>query len=360
MPAELRNSRLVAVAQRHMVLPFLRHSIDRIDADDSTLNELRASGTSVVLLALNLIGVFAETYGLLADAGLRVLAVKGPALAVQAYGNTTARGVGDIDLLVSPDDFPTALDILSSAGWQPNPSEPLPSDSWVWRYRLATYYETTLERSGEAVDLHWRLSPLVGDLPVFDELWRQRVEVDLAGSSISTLGLEHALQHSCSHAARDEWAYLRSSLDIALLSQRSDRQPSGLNRRQRASLSVARALLVEPPERTAPSLRRALRLASVNQRDPDPRADRGYRPLSSFAKLIRRIQLGPSPKNVLRLVAAVIVPSDRLTGRENEGPVRGFLGAAGTLGIERMRRLPMRPANRDDSQRIEHNAQDLT
>ncbi|NHA01554.1 hypothetical protein G5V59_21850 [Nocardioides sp. W3-2-3] len=70
-------------------------------------------------------------------AGIDHLVLKGPALAVQTTGDPTARGSGDVDLLVAPTDVEPALDRLLTAGWTCRAGSTVDRASWSWRHQPA-------------------------------------------------------------------------------------------------------------------------------------------------------------------------------------------------------------------------------
>ncbi len=124
-----------------------------------------------------------------------------------------ARGFGDLDVLVSPRAVAALVDAFTAHGWRS--SVPLPDrSSWAWRRLLYTSNELTFYGASCSVDLHWRLDPTIDGLPAFDTLWERRETVDLGGVAVSTLGRADALAHLCMNAARDEWRWLRSLVDI--------------------------------------------------------------------------------------------------------------------------------------------------
>jgi hypothetical protein len=98
--------------------------------------------------------------GLLAAAGVPALALKGPALAVSAYGDLTLREFSDVDMLVPRAALEAALAALAGAGYRI--TDP-PAARW-----LPGTMEVALMRDsgGLMIDLHWRLMPnYFGSLP---------------------------------------------------------------------------------------------------------------------------------------------------------------------------------------------------
>jgi hypothetical protein len=146
--------------------------------------------------------------------GVDWLAIKGPLLAIQTTGDFAARGYGDIDILVSPDDVADVHGRLVAAGWRPSGNFPQPGPSWAWRHLLRSYCELPLYGRRSAVDLHWALAPTTGRLPTFAEAWARREEIPLSGRRWATLNRGDAFQHACVHAATDSWRWLRSLIDV--------------------------------------------------------------------------------------------------------------------------------------------------
>jgi len=52
-----------------------------------------------------------------ASEGIATLVIKGPVLAVQAYGDPAIRSYGDLDLLVRQADIRRATELMSAAGY---------------------------------------------------------------------------------------------------------------------------------------------------------------------------------------------------------------------------------------------------
>src|SRR5207237_1564484 len=54
-----------------------------------------------------------------AEAAIPAIVLKGPALAIQAYGDCSRRSFGDIDLLVKKNDLPMAQKLIDGWGYTP-------------------------------------------------------------------------------------------------------------------------------------------------------------------------------------------------------------------------------------------------
>jgi hypothetical protein len=207
-PAEL----VAAVARQRVVELVHAHAGDLgipAPVRDAIAQLRKASRELVPLQLLEL----ARVRDLLERARIRYLTVKGPALAVLTTGDVGARGYGDVDVLVDPGSAATVTGLLEESGWRS--TVPLPDPTgWAWRRLVHTGNELAFYGASSSVDLHWRLDPTLDALPSFDELWERRVSVEVGGLVVPTLAPRDALAHLCFNAARDEWRWLRSLVDI--------------------------------------------------------------------------------------------------------------------------------------------------
>jgi hypothetical protein len=208
VPADVSDDDLVSEAVRQRVAGLLLDT----GLGESVDEKLRpvADGDRMAVLRL------VRQMGAAADAldGLPWLTIKGPLLAIQTTGDFAARGYGDIDVFVSPEDAAEAYHRLVASGWYPSAKYPVPGPSWAWRHLLRSYCELPLSGGRSVVDLHWALVPTRGRLPTFAEAWSRREEIPLAGRRWGTLNRGDAFRHACVHAAKDSWYYLRSLVDI--------------------------------------------------------------------------------------------------------------------------------------------------
>lgn len=250
----------------------------------------------------------------LSAAGIRWLLVKGAALAVQTTGDPQSRGTGDIDLLVAPADVWAAQQALQDEGWRPRVPVPA-AGSWARRHVMDVEYEIALDRPTSIVDLHWRLDPTHDGLPGFEDAWALRTTVDIGGTEVATLAPRHALTHACHHAAKDEWRWLRSLVDVhrlARLPAAWDGGPPG--RVDLQSLQVTSACLGLPAT-VPPDVDRAvhhvparvLRRAHAAQGRPVFR-ERSLPGTYGLGIARYRVTASPVPRDVVRTVAATLAP----------------------------------------------------
>ena len=105
----------------------------------------RRHGAFLQLISLRAIAM-------LADAGIRSTALKGPLLGEAIYGDPGRRPSSDIDLLVSPEQLQTAVDVLRGLGYG------APTDH-VYEGDLPLLHFVLVHERGELppLELHWRV-----------------------------------------------------------------------------------------------------------------------------------------------------------------------------------------------------------
>lgn len=159
------------------------------------------------LLSLKRVGA------ILSDAGVPWLTMKGPALAEIFYRRPDVRRYADVDILIAPDAFPTAIAALEQRDGQ------LLDRNWR---------KVLLERRGELnvrldtginVDAHWHVVDRGGKRDEFaistDDLLARRVRERIGSLFVPTLSPTDALAHVGLHAALDGGGKLSWLLDIA-------------------------------------------------------------------------------------------------------------------------------------------------
>lgn len=152
----------------------------------------------------------------LSSVGLEMLALKGPALAVQAYGDLGARQSGDLDILVRQDDLPRIARILAERGYRPRRYESGAPD-----FGFFCSFEDQFEKQDSPlIDLHLALLPRYFPFsPNHEAVWRRAVAVEIDGRPIQTLAPDDHLIFSIAHATKHGWGWaaLRAMRDIAAL-----------------------------------------------------------------------------------------------------------------------------------------------
>ncbi|MFL5382149.1 MAG: nucleotidyltransferase family protein [Longimicrobiaceae bacterium] len=201
---------LVPLAWRHGMLPYLSRRVASANgaAAHSSFTPLRAAFMENAVRALDLAGALADVTGILAEAGVASLAYKGPALAIQAYGDASLRDYSDLDLVVRKEDLAAADAALVRAGFQELSASPaeraaLLRDGHHLRYR----------RDNVLVEVHWRFGKAVfGFNEELTGLWERAETLDIRGRRVQALSVRDHLLALAIHSSKAMW----SSLDAVV------------------------------------------------------------------------------------------------------------------------------------------------
>ncbi|WP_183096216.1 nucleotidyltransferase family protein, partial [Nocardioides stalactiti] len=229
----------IAAVERHRVGLLLADHVETLDLPEPVRARLRAQRDAERRAALDLIRLTSYVDSLLAD--VPHLHLKGVALATLSTGDPTARGGGDVDVVVDPGRLDDAAAALVADGWKVRPTYTSDQEAWAWRYQRWGAHEMAFDRAGLTVDLHWRLDPTYDGLPRFADLWTRRQQVKVGPVEVETLDTADAFAHSLRHAAKDGWESLRSLVDVHRLAREPAAHEVALGRLDHATLSAVDA-----------------------------------------------------------------------------------------------------------------------
>jgi hypothetical protein len=206
---------VIELANRHTVIPLLARSLRDCETvplpvrkelyrrhfENSAQNTLLAGELRDIVCAC-------------AEAGIEVLAYKGAALAMLAYGDLALRHPpGDIDLLFRRRDVPRAQRLLEVRGYQMYDPE---REEHYLEYRYHLHYQR--QDPELHCEVHWGLTPVYWPFEMDEQrLWAGARAVPIAGASVRTLGPECALLAMCAHGAKEGWPKVSQVVDLARL-----------------------------------------------------------------------------------------------------------------------------------------------
>ncbi|HEX8355408.1 MAG TPA: nucleotidyltransferase family protein [Pyrinomonadaceae bacterium] len=210
---------LYGLAHRHALLPLLYRGLEE-SARDSTpagLRErlrakFRENATRNTLLAGELVRI-ARLFG---AAGVVPLAYKGPALAVQAYGDLSLRRFIDLDVIVRRRDVALAGERLLSLGF----GKPEGLTASQEKFLLRRQHNLAFSRDGGrlTVELHWEVSPApFASVPLGEGAWERASTVTLHGAEVKCLAPEDLLLALAVHGTKHLWERLAWVCDVAAL-----------------------------------------------------------------------------------------------------------------------------------------------
>jgi len=209
-------------AEENSVTPLLGRNLqalagDRIPAAvfERLKNVCRANTIRCLFLSAELTKIL----DLFRARGIQAIAYKGPALAVQAYGDVTLRQFEDLDIIIRQSDLQKANEVMVGLGYRPR-------FEWIFSSDAASSlvpgeYNYRDEKRRVMVELHTELTlrhfPEVPDLEDFSE---RLVSVKLNEREVPTFSVEDALIVLSIHGAKDFWERFSWIADISELAQR--------------------------------------------------------------------------------------------------------------------------------------------
>jgi hypothetical protein len=154
----------------------------------------------------------------LTAAGIPTIVLKGPAVAMAAYGDCSRRTFADIDLLVRKDDLTAASDFLIAGGYTPKFAPEMVSALVSGQHALE------FAGPGPVVEIHWSLLSRHLRFDMWpEELWQDACRLQCADSEFTALAPHHLFLYLCAHGAKHEWMRFRWICDVAQLARRLTR-----------------------------------------------------------------------------------------------------------------------------------------
>ncbi|MFY0803772.1 nucleotidyltransferase family protein [Peribacillus frigoritolerans] len=205
------------LAWHHRVYPLIYSKLKK--ADDNrippyVIKTLYKEFKKNTLQMLHLSGEMEKVSELFTENQIRLLYLKGPAIASDIYGDISLRTSKDLDILISITDLKRAEELLLSIGYEkevdPN-VDPNFLNEWKWRSHHVVYFHP---QKNIQLEIHWRLQPLPHKEPKYNELWERKRISNLTSYPVYFLGKEDLLLYLISHGARHGWFRLRWLLDI--------------------------------------------------------------------------------------------------------------------------------------------------
>ena len=258
----------------------LRDHAENIPADVAARLKRRAA---VIDFRMSMTAsVLQRAVGELAKEKIRVMLLKGAALAATVYPSFTERPMGDLDILVHAADAERAWKRMLTAGWTPELS------GGEEFHASHHHLPALLDPQGLELVLEIHRALLLPNGPFLlneADVWRDAQPVQLGSTEVSVPSSEHQLLHLCIHFA---WSHMladglgRTARDVAtLLGSRSLRWPKFAEMAMHAragscaywTLRISRTLsgVDVPPEvfrqlspRQPASISRALERAYIN------------------------------------------------------------------------------------------------
>ncbi len=210
-PHEAGDSRLEALSSpdwnvlieesgRHGVAPLLYDRLrtfqSHIPIPAGVMARLRRIYLQSAARAMRMHHELGKVLGVLRQARIPVIALKGAHLATHVYGNMALRPMGDVDVLVHEDDLMRVEAALLGLGYVPaDRHRQIAKDKCDFGYGLP---------NGELfVEVHWNFLPSTYRFKIdLDGQWERSRHAAIAGVEVSVLCPEDLLLYLCLHASK--------------------------------------------------------------------------------------------------------------------------------------------------------------
>ena len=210
-------SQVLRIALQQGILPlFLKRLMLLVEKQtppgDLTLwsEAFKANTQSNIRLTWKLV----ECVELLSTNGIDCIILKGPALAVQAYGDLSLRQFSDLDILIHSIDFPKVYDLLVHNGYAPT----FKLEKNQKKYVVWSNNHFSFNRLGDIIEVHWEIAPYENIHPLSsEEMWQNLDSIQIFDTNFSTLSLKNTILYTCLHGAKHGWKQLKWIVDLAYL-----------------------------------------------------------------------------------------------------------------------------------------------
>ena len=211
-PEDIRPKIFLEIVQRHKLIPqlypILKSHCENLP--NEVLQEFRNLLNRHNRHILKLSGELIRLSELFAEHDIPWLSIKGPALAVQLYGDVAARQSGDLDILVKREDLDRAIKLISDAGYEIMYSDLVKKDTdkdVMFRH----------SEKGFLVELHQQVSYnwLIPD-NITSMLWERPGKIHIGNGEILVPDATNHLTYLYEHGNRHGWYRLAWLWDIAL------------------------------------------------------------------------------------------------------------------------------------------------
>jgi hypothetical protein len=152
----------------------------------------------------------------LAAAGISAVAFKGIGVMAGLYGKPSDRMVGDVDILIAPEDLAATMDTLIPLGFTPVLPGDLTDylDYLQYRTRADNLFLVFKDASGFEIDLHWGLKAIAGVEFSVTEILTRAETVTLLNRPIRVASPADAMLLSVHHSVRDDLAPASAIKDL--------------------------------------------------------------------------------------------------------------------------------------------------
>ncbi len=267
--------------------------------------------------------------------GIGALVVKGPVLAVQAYGDPAMRSYGDLDLLVRQRDIRRATELMNAAGYSAAVSLRA-----IDAGKIPGQYLFSKPDAKLIVELHndGTLRYFPRRVPL-EEFFARQIRVRFDAREIPALSVEDELVLICIHGAKHFWERLMWIADVAALVSRQSgidwecvadsARAVGAERMLHTGLRLASNLLqVQLPDKVQARVQPDVAAARLAEQACKWLPAAGYAPPGLFERAAFRLRMrGGFISGPLYLLRLSLSPTEEDWMADPEGKGHGLLEA---------------------------------
>jgi hypothetical protein len=207
----VRWDEFLALVRRHQV-PSLAYKILRTERIPVEVRrELKELSASACAAALHTAAELARLSRAFTQDGIAVMPLKGVMLSIQLFGDPATRHPGDLDLMVKPEDFDRAGELLVSLGYRSKLTRPMQKLVRAHGYECSYWHD----RLQLLADVHWTQE--LWTAAQISELWTHCRNTSWMGIGMQLLDGDALLLFLCDHGSRHKWSRIKWLGDVAML-----------------------------------------------------------------------------------------------------------------------------------------------
>jgi len=201
----------------HHMVPLLYDRLKNLSGEyvpGEALHELMRLYRAIAVQNLRKADHLLHVMSLLSRHGIESLALKGPSLAVQLYGDLSLRQFNDLDILIHEKDFFRTCELLTIEGYR----QALPVNPDKKKRLVRSGNDLHFIRQGYSVELHWGVANKMFVSPLgHEEFWQRLEKIYFLDTAVLALPPETLLLFLCHHGANHQWCRLKWIADIVQL-----------------------------------------------------------------------------------------------------------------------------------------------
>ena len=202
------------LVSQHRIQPLLIRGLRPFGGDcPPELAKYRPQQSRFMKQSMERIQALAAINAAFSDAGIPMITMKGPMLAMELYGDPSLRTSRDLDLMVAQEDLDRAGEILTAMGYELEFRNYSSTPLRLKFYCMVDQEKHRVYNKGDiCVELHWQSD--YQRKQSFAELWARREERQLMGRPIALMGADDRYPALIIHAAEHGFMRLRWLLDL--------------------------------------------------------------------------------------------------------------------------------------------------